>query len=278
MRARRASAVLVTVLILIALPAQGDQGDFATFTDPEFQQVFDSADLPGVAAPAQAPSITGDTHLDTRIRRSAEKRGYRLRPTAHTELVTLEGVRLHPDAAEAWNAMQAAARAAGHSLRIISGYRSVDAQRALFLRRLEGFGDSSIDATLARVAPPGYSKHHTGHAIDITQQGFRAGRFHRSPGWEWLTDDNAHNAKRFGFIPSYPPEARDQGPDPEPWEWTYVGVEVLYRDHPRPKRQLIISGYTSNLLIEDLLRLSRATRWEGGGWSPEAGLGSAREG
>lgn len=256
MRARRASAALGAALMIAAPPALGDPGDLATFTDPEFQQVFDSTDLPGVAAAGAAPSITGDSDLDTRIRFLAEERGYLLRPTADTELVTVEGVRLHPDAADAWKAMQAAASEAGHSLRIISGYRSVDAQRALFLRRLGGFGDSAIDATLARVAPPGYSKHHTGHAIDITQRGFSAGRFHRSSGWEWLSDDNALNAKRFGFIPSYPPDAPGQGPDPEPWEWTYVGLDVLRHGLSQPDR-IGISDFTSSLLLEDVFRLTR---------------------
>lgn len=257
MRVRRASAVLTAVLICVALPATGDPGDLANFTDAEFQQIFDSVDLPGVAPAGPAPSITGDIDVDARIRNLAEERGYRLRPTADTELVTVEGVRLHPDAAEAWRALQSAARDEGHSLQIISGYRSVETQKALFLRRLGGFGDAAIDATLARVAPPGYSKHHTGHAIDITQRGFRAGQFHRSSGWVWLTDDNALNAKRFGFIPSYPPDAPHQGPDPEPWEWTYVGVEALHENPFQMERQESVSGYTSSLLVEDLLRLAR---------------------
>lgn len=263
MRARRASAALGAVLIFVALPATGDAGDIATFTDSEFQRVFDSVDLPGVAPAGPAPSITGDIDLDARIRLLAEDRGYRLRPTADTELVDVEGVLLHPDAAEAWRALQATARDAGHSLRIISGYRSIETQKALFLRRLGGVGHSAIDATLAQVAPPGYSKHHTGHAIDITQRGYRAGQFHRSSGWLWLTDDNAMNAKRFGFIPSYPPDAPRQGPDPEPWEWTYVGVEVLRQGPSQPER-MGVSGFTSSLLLEDVRRLVRWRRLEAG--------------
>src|SRR5690606_25521512 len=38
---------------------------------------------------------------------------------------------------------------------------------------------------------------------------------------------NYANAKRFGFIPSYPPDGGKQGPEPEPWEFVWVGVEVI---------------------------------------------------
>jgi len=33
--------------------------------------------------------------------------------------------------------------------------------------------------------------------------------------------------KRFGFIPSYPENSGKQGPEPEPWEYVWVGEDVL---------------------------------------------------
>ena len=39
--------------------------------------------------------------------------------------------------------------------------------------------------------------------------------------------DNFYNAKRFGFIPSYPDDLNAQGPNPEPWEFVWVGVDLI---------------------------------------------------
>ncbi|MGH8911033.1 MAG: D-alanyl-D-alanine carboxypeptidase family protein, partial [Acidimicrobiia bacterium] len=66
-----------------------------------------------------------------------------------------------------------------------------------------------------------------GYAIDITQSGSAAGGFGSSDSYAWLAADNYLNAKRFGFVPSYPPDTALAGPEPEPWEWVYVGVDEL---------------------------------------------------
>ncbi len=55
-----------------------------------------------------------------------------------------------------------------------------------------------------------------------------------------MAADNYRVAKQFGFIPSYPSGAGAQGPEPEPWEYVYVGVKAidcsphLFRDNDRP--------------------------------------------
>ncbi len=253
-------SVLVVFLVLLPLSAAADPDDLGFFTDTEFQRIFDSASLPGVNASEEAPAITGDSDLDARIRGLAEDRGYRLRGVVTAELSHVDGVALHPDAAEAWVSLRDAALDAGHTLRLISGYRSVQTQRSMFLRDLRGLTDSSIEALLSRMAPPGYSKHHTGHAVDITQHGFRAGEFHRSPAWAWLTADNAFNAKRFGFVPSYPSGGILQGPDPEPWEWTFVGVEALSH---RNRGTQVERSPSISLLIEDYAHLVPCCRrWQ----------------
>ena len=53
--------------------------------------------------------------------------------------------------------------------------------------------------------------------------------------YEWLSSDNYLNAKRFGFIPSYPQGAGKQGPDPEPWEYVWVGEDRLLADPIPPE-------------------------------------------
>lgn len=39
----------------------------------------------------------------------------------------------------------------------------------------------------------------------------------------WISKNNYENAKRFGIIPSYPSGASNQGPNPEEWEYVWVG-------------------------------------------------------
>ena len=42
-----------------------------------------------------------------------------------------------------------------------------------------------------------------------------------------MAANNFAEAKRHGFVPSYPAGAGPQGPRPEPWEFVYVGVAPL---------------------------------------------------
>lgn len=218
-------ALAAAVLMASAPATAGDGTRFPSYTGDEFNELFTTAPLEGLAPPGPAPHITGSADTDERIRAIAERRGYVRRPLA-TSLVWVDGHRLQPAAAAAWEELQAEAARAGHPLRLLAGYRSVASQRSIFLHGLDGSSDAAIDKTLRRAAPPGYSKHHTGYAVDISQSGWSAVSFDHSPGGRWLAADDYRNAKRFGFIPSYPPDASRQGPEPEPWEWTYVGVDV----------------------------------------------------
>lgn len=217
---------IVTMVVSSTLPLPGVAGLEGTpaYTGDELSRLFT---LSLRASPDDPPPITGSDDVDARIRSVAESRGYVLRPVADGPLEWVDGHRLAPDAAAAWRELQAAARAAGHPISLVSGYREVAAQRSLFLRRLSGTSESAIDRCLRWTAPPGYSKHHTGLALDITASGSRAGSFGSSGAHAWLTADDYRNAKRFGFIPSYPPDATGVGPDPEPWEWVFVGTDAL---------------------------------------------------
>lgn len=185
--------------------------------------------VPSLASSAtsssNSPMITGSVDVDMRIRALAEDRGYRPRPITSDPLVMIDGQRLSVEAAQAWNSLKAAASAQGHRLHLIAGYRDHSTQRRLFLSRLGGFSDEAIRRCLRWSAPPGYSKHHSAKAIDITVSGIRAGRFATTSAYEWLTADGYRNARRFGFAPSYPADGGHYGPDPEPWEWIFVGWE-----------------------------------------------------
>jgi len=122
--------------------------------------------------------------------------------------------RLTPLAAERWAAMCEAAAADGMMLLIVSGFRDPDYQADLIRRKL-GQGQA-IDDILSVVAPPGYSQHHTGCAVDIATPGFRplTEEFAQSEAFAWL----GRNAEKYGFSMTYPPGNAD-GFIYEPWNW-----------------------------------------------------------
>ena len=126
--------------------------------------------------------------------------------------------RLTPGAARAWREMKAAASADGVVLKLISAFRSIDRQVEILKEKLaEG---QTVDEILSASAPPGYSEHHTGRAIDIDTDGAPPLEieFERTPAFAWLR----RNAGRFGFVLSFP-EGNRYGYQYEPWHWFYTG-------------------------------------------------------
>lgn len=205
------------------------------FSGRQFKELLDSVTLPNLVDIADAPAMTGDTQTDERIREIAEDRGYRLQPVVASldELVSVEQKLLQPEAARAYEALRAAARQAGHQLILRSAYRGFDVQRYLLFRHLkEPFTSERIRRALRVVAPPGYSRHQTGYAVDLETPGYGINDFKYSDAYAWLAADNFLQARRHGFIPSYPAGVENQGPDPEPWEFYYVGVDNLLASPP----------------------------------------------
>jgi D-alanyl-D-alanine carboxypeptidase len=127
---------------------------------------------------------------------------------------------LTPETAQAWQQMKDAARADGIGLEIVSAFRSVQRQVDIIRAKLDS--GLSIDTILRSSAPPGYSEHHTGRAIDINTPGCDPleGVFEETAAFRWLTA----NAQRFGFTMSYP---RDNpfGYIHEPWHWCFQSVD-----------------------------------------------------
>lgn len=127
-------------------------------------------------------------------------------------------VQLTAEAANAWNAMSAAAAKDGLTLWPLSGFRSVDRQAALIRRRLaEG---QAISEVLKLIAAPGYSEHHTGRALDIgsTEEHDLQEDFARTPAFAWLE----RRAGEFGWVMSFPRGNR-HGIAYEPWHWFWRG-------------------------------------------------------
>jgi len=135
---------------------------------------------------------------------------------------SLPGCTLAREAVPDLERLLLAARAEGIELGTASCFRSVAYQRRVFCA---GAGDCDRVAGLrARfVAPPGYSEHATGYAIDFVQRGgdCRAVEqcFFLTPGGQWLM----RHAPEFGFELSFP-AGNKQGVGWEPWHWRWVGA------------------------------------------------------
>ena len=198
----------------------------------ELVSAFDDARLGGLQPlVGPPPSITGDAELDTRIRQLAEARGYERRAEPSIPLTFLDGHFLQPQAATAWASLRTAAAAAGHSISLTSAYRSAGSQASIFRSRMTDTSDAALDTLLGAVAAPGYSKHHTGYAIDLRSGSAVLFDFATTPAYEWLSADNFANAKAHGWVPSYPDGVASQGPNPEPWEFVWAGaVNIVCAD------------------------------------------------
>ena len=110
----------------------------------------------------------------------------------------------------------------GKHLLVESGYRSSAYQMYLFVFYLSNHA-YSIRETVKWVALPGYSEHGAPdfQAIDFINQGGINGEdnpaeFDVLPEYAWLVK----NARRFGFIESYPKDAGN-GITYEPWHWHF---------------------------------------------------------
>jgi D-alanyl-D-alanine carboxypeptidase len=125
---------------------------------------------------------------------------------------------LTPAAAAAWRSMKDAAASEGIVLRLISAFRSIDRQVEILREKLAA--GATVEEILSASAPPGYSEHHTGCAIDIDTDGAAALEieFERTPAFAWLSK----NAPRFGFVLSFP-RGNQYGYQYEPWHWFYTG-------------------------------------------------------
>lgn len=151
----------------------------------------------------------------------ATDRNLPLQPEA-SELIELSsngGDKIHkltPSAASAWEDMEITAKQQGISLIMVSGYRGLEYQRTLIEKKVEKGQD--ILEILKVLAPPGYSEHHTGKAIDLTTENCPpcVERFENTEAFSWLRT----NAGKYNFSLSYPRD-NPYGFIYEPWHWAY---------------------------------------------------------
>jgi zinc D-Ala-D-Ala carboxypeptidase len=179
---------------------------------------------PGNAVNNEANQATKDTVLG--------HISYKEAPESELVPVFSDGrIRMRKAAAAKYEAMVGEARKTGVNMVAISAFRSVKDQNQLFF----GVGAQRNQTPAERAAlsaPPGYSEHHTGYAVDIGDAAVPAANlsemFEKTKAYQWLQA----NAARFGFELSFP-QNNPQGVSYEPWHWRFVGdtdsLETFYR-------------------------------------------------
>lgn len=147
---------------------------------------------------------------------------YEQAPLTELKAITADGrIRLRVKSAEKYSEMATDARRQGISLVPISGFRAIDEQEYLFFE-IKQQRNQGVSERAEVSAPPGYSEHHTGYAIDIgdgnNPNTNLSVSFENTPAFKWLQQ----NAPRYSFELSFP---RDnlQGISYEPWHWRFVG-------------------------------------------------------
>jgi D-alanyl-D-alanine carboxypeptidase len=176
------SADTPEVPLTIATPPE----DSASFLDPD-DALFG----------AEAPTPPGEIDLDNleQTKTCHRATGYRSGKAFTICLTTIDGKYVEVNTARAYLRMRKAARKSGVGIRIVSGFRSMAQQRYLYhcykTRSCNG-------GNLA--APPGYSNHQSGHALDLNTS---AGGV-----YSWL----ANHGRTYGFRRTVPSEK---------WHWEH---------------------------------------------------------
>ncbi len=106
------------------------------------------------------------------------------------------------------------ARFDGVELVVESAYRSIHYQTRIFMRMLDE--GRSFEDIIRYVAPPGYSQHMLGTAMDFYPSNWE---FAETKQYRWLQE----NGGRFGFEETYSKHNRFMMPW-EAWHWNYVGI------------------------------------------------------
>ena len=142
------------------------------------------------------------------------------------KLVLIEpNIEVHIDMRNSLLMMREEAKKDGVYLVFLSGYRSKNLQKDIFYS-LKSIRNQDA-AERARVsAPPGYSEHSTGFAIDIGDATQRETdfetEFENTDAFKWLIK----NAAKFHFKLSFTKD--NKFIDYEPWHWRYEGsIEAL---------------------------------------------------
>ena len=191
------------------------------------------SNIPNASTPAKVPS-----ELPPKSVKSGLLGHLPYEKAPESELVAIDGnesLKMRPAAAKKFEQMQAAAKSDGIYLVLLSAFRDLQAQDQLFFGVKEQRSQNATKRAEVS-APPGYSEHHTGYAIDMGDGNAPATHleveFADTAAFRWLQQ----NALRYSFELSFPPN-NQQGVSYEPWHWRYVGdrdsLETFYKGKVR---------------------------------------------
>ena len=162
-----------------------------------------------------------------------------------------DGAREHlarPETVKAFKRMSQAAQETGVRLHVIWAFRDPALQKSQFEEAKKKYGPRG---GIRWLAPPGFSEHQTGWALDIGDlddaEADDNPLFERTKAFLWLKI----HGKMFGFELSFPP-GNWQGVSYEPWHWRFVGTaEAQQAFHPHGLRAVVVWGRS----------LAEALRW-----------------
>lgn len=141
-------------------------------------------------------------------------------------LVKIEGQYLStPATAEAYHDMTEKMKELGLTIYVVSSYRDINYQNNLYNGYLKTDSKEEVDTYSSR---PGYSEHHTGRALDVSNVYNNLNAFEGSKEAEWVYN----NCHEYGFIVRYKENQMDvTGYIFEPWHIVYVGKEIAQTMH-----------------------------------------------
>ena len=179
-----------------------------------------------VAAPEDIPAVEAAELASASSLLALINPSTKLSPEDYTpkDLVTVSGTsfQLRKQAADAVEDLVADARAAGHSIKVLSAFRSYQRQAALFNKYQAQYGTEYAERISAR---PGTSEHQLGLAADLGYTNSRAElkeAFGQTPAGQWI----AEHAVDYGLIVRYPVGKEEiTGYKYEPWHVRYIGKE-----------------------------------------------------
>jgi zinc D-Ala-D-Ala carboxypeptidase len=214
----------LTALGVLALGA----GGLLAFQLQRSQLSSNAASISPDSQATSSPTPTASPSPDTMLGHYR----YKEAPQAELAPIVPDGtIKLRKSAAQAYREMEAAAQKDGVSLVPLSGFRSLTDQDYLFFDKKAERGQVATERAKVS-APPGYSEHHTGYALDIGDGSVPAANlsqtFENTPAYQWLQA----NAAFYSFEISFPKNNK-QGVTYEPWHWRYVGdrdsLETFYK-------------------------------------------------
>ncbi len=150
-------------------------------------------------------------------------------------------------------------RAAGFNPWICSAYRTEATQQSLFNNKVaslrsQGYSPSDAELNAKKlVAPPNYSEHQLGLAVDIVDANYGALDDSQAsrPVQKWLME----NSWRYGFILRYPADKTDlTGISFESWHYRYVGKQAasaIYENGLCLEEYFSSAGYAPVFMADD---------------------------